>query len=435
MNIYKSERGGYMGKKVILGMWLFLAIFSFTVFSQQAMKIDDVLKNPQTYKGSAIAIVGIAGTTFEGDPKTPRHYFLQDASGTIAVFSTKPWPVRGSRYAVTGSVALDAASGAVVIHEQSRADLDKSFRVRDIKNNPQEYPDPVTIRGIVTQKIDSRSARTYWYLLKDEWGDIVPVRSTKSHPEINQTFSITGLVTVDAIISPNEVFLSEDIRVKEAPLPGQAPPPAQPAQQVPSAAVGAEEPKETTFWSRTNILLIAGGAVVLIVFIILLISLMRKKPASDISLHPEFEKLEKPGEKKEELKLPEPQEVLEGDTIKMAMPPQGTLKMLPGRLVVLSGDQKIREIRFYKTKAEEENEITFGRAVGKPYTHIQLKEMTVSAKQAKLLYAGKKFTLISYAKTNPTRVNDMEVEENGMLELADGDKIQMGEVVFQFFSK
>jgi predicted component of type VI protein secretion system len=60
--------------------------------------------------------------------------------------------------------------------------------------------------------------------------------------------------------------------------------------------------------------------------------------------------------------------------------------------------------------------------------------MTVSAKQAKLIYASGKFTLINYSGTNPTKVNDSELEINGSVDLADGDRIEMGEIVFEFKS-
>jgi hypothetical protein len=328
---------------------------------------------------------------------------------------------------VVGSVTIDPNLGSVAINEQSAPmPLDKSFRIRDIRNNPVEYPEPVTIKGIVTQSLDTKSTKTYWYVIKDDWGDEFPVRSTKLHPKNNTRYAITGLVTVDSTTAPTEVFLSEDIRIEEAQLP---------QQQTQQEQVIEPPPYKVPFWKKTLFLLIVGASIILIILAFVISSLLRKKTAPEERIHHEFEMPIKTESKKEEIKLPEPQEVLEGDTVKIALPPQGTLKMLPGRLLVLSGEQKVREIRFYKTKSEEENEITFGRAAGKPYCHIQLKEMTVSAKHAKLIYAGKKFTIINYSKTNPTRVNDIELEENGMRELKDGDKIQIGEIIFQFFSK
>jgi hypothetical protein len=130
--------------------------------------------------------------------------------------------------------------------------------------------------------------------------------------------------------------------------------------------------------------------------------------------------------------IPEPEEVLEGETVKIAVPPPGTLKILPGKFVVLEGDEKIKEIRFFKEKSSLETEITFGRAAGPNYSHIQFKPMSVSAKHAKLIYAGNKFTLINYSNTNPTRVNGIDLPENGSIELDEGDKIEMGEMVFEF---
>ncbi|MCX5842192.1 MAG: FHA domain-containing protein, partial [Deltaproteobacteria bacterium] len=134
----------------------------------------------------------------------------------------------------------------------------------------------------------------------------------------------------------------------------------------------------------------------------------------------------------QDMKMPAPQEMLEGKTVKIAIPPAGTLKLLPGRLLVISGEDKIKELRFYKTKTQDENEILFGRASGSSYNYVQLKSMTVSAKHAKMLYAGGKFTIINYSGTNPVKVNGKELEVNGATALNDGDRIELGEVVFEF---
>lgn len=168
--------------------------------------------------------------------------------------------------------------------------------------------------------------------------------------------------------------------------------------------------------------LIVAIILVFILLVVILLSVMRRRElAPETGLDEEAK-----------VAIPKPEAVVEGSTIKMAVPPEGTLKLLPGRFIVLSGDDKIREIRFYKTKAQEECEVTFGRASGKPYSHIQLKPMTVSAKHAKLVYAGGKFTLINYSRTNPTKVNGVELPENGSVELKEGDRIEMGEMLFEF---
>ena len=131
---------------------------------------------------------------------------------------------------------------------------------------------------------------------------------------------------------------------------------------------------------------------------------------------------------------PPPAAVVEGRTIKMHAPPAGTLKLLPGWLEVVSGDDVVKEIRFYKPKGEGAAETTFGRAEGRPYVHVQLKPMTVSSRQAKVSFEGGVASLTNYATnaSNPTRVNDREMAVEEKVALADGDKVEMGEVVFRF---
>jgi|GEM_PF-4115523 len=133
------------------------------------------------------------------------------------------------------------------------------------------------------------------------------------------------------------------------------------------------------------------------------------------------------------LALPPPT-VVEGSTIKFHAPPPGTLKVLPGRFEVV-GDPSIKEIRIFKTKADVEPEVTLGRASGPPYSHIQLKPQTVSAKQCKLMYSNGMYTLINYSSTNPTRINGEALGAGDSRRLNDGDKIEMGEVTLIYHER
>lgn len=126
--------------------------------------------------------------------------------------------------------------------------------------------------------------------------------------------------------------------------------------------------------------------------------------------------------------------ILETPTIKMAAPPTGTLKLLPGHLEVVDGDDSLKEIRFRKMQ-NKEAEITFGRKSSTSKTHVQLKPMTVSLDQAKLIYTNGKYLLINYTDVNPTIVNDEPLSKDGSIYLEEGDKIKMGEVSFIFHEK
>ena len=71
---------------------------------------------------------------------------------------------------------------------------------------------------------------------------------------------------------------------------------------------------------------------------------------------------------------------------------------------------------------------------GAPYAHVQLKPMTVSARQAKLTLDQRGWTLTNFAPatSNPTRLNGAEMSVDEQRALRPGDRIEMGEVAFVF---
>ena len=287
--------------------------------------------------------------------------------------------------------------------------------VSDVKVNFDKYKDEkIIIEGFVTQYIEDVTETTDFYFLKDDWGGIIKVRTSQSLPEVGKRYEVVGIVDKD--INTEDIYLSEENRA----LLTVAPPP--------------------TFWEKllswiksNRIFLLGGlGGLIIILLVAILVYALRQKRAITTDLSVSSVSREEAREAKEREAIPEPEEVLEGTTVKMAIPPPGTLKLLPGKFIVLEGDEKIKEIRFYKEKGALESEITFGRAAGPSYTHIQLKPMTVSAKQAKLIYAGNKFTLINYSDTNPTHVNGIALPENGSIEIKNGDKVEMGEMILEF---
>jgi hypothetical protein len=279
-------------------------------------------------------------------------------------------------------------------------------KVDSILKSPNNFKDEmVELEGFVTQYVEGDAKTTSFYFLKDDWGGIIKVRTSKGRPDVGTRYIVNGPVGIDPIF--NEPYISEEGRIPKT-------------QQLVVPPV-----------QKTNRLLIYGliGGIIVVFFalVFIIMSALNRKSKAGTGIHTVRTGIE------ENLgQMPQPEAVMEGSTIKMSLPPQGTLKLLPGRFVVVSGDDKIKEIRFYKIGSTEESEITFGRAVGKPYSHIQLKPMTVSAKHAKLVFNAGKYTLTNFSKSNPTLVNGAVLEENGSVVLKNGDKIEMGEAVFQF---
>jgi pSer/pThr/pTyr-binding forkhead associated (FHA) protein len=111
----------------------------------------------------------------------------------------------------------------------------------------------------------------------------------------------------------------------------------------------------------------------------------------------------------------------------------GTLRMLPGRLEVMAGLPVRSEIRFVQTGGAAEQEVTLGRQEGRPYEHVQLASQTVSRLHAAMTYGRGRWRIANLSETNPLRVNGTAVgRETPPVELADGDTIELGEVVLRF---
>lgn len=128
---------------------------------------------------------------------------------------------------------------------------------------------------------------------------------------------------------------------------------------------------------------------------------------------------------------PDPAEWIENSMVRMGRPPEGTLKILPGRFVLDDGDRQI-ELRIFRTSGAERVETTIGREAGQPYRHIQLKPLSVSARHAKFVFENGVYSIINYSRTNPTTVNGDPLPENASRRLVDEDRIEVGEVVFVY---
>jgi len=114
-----------------------------------------------------------------------------------------------------------------------------------------------------------------------------------------------------------------------------------------------------------------------------------------------------------------------GNVARAGRPPEGTLDVLPGRFVLEDGDEKA-EIRIFRTSPGDRVETTIGREEGPAYRHIQLLASTVSTKHAKLIFDKGSYSIINYARTNPTKVNGEELEENASRRLLDEDRLEIG---------
>ena len=80
--------------------------------------------------------------------------------------------------------------------------------------------------------------------------------------------------------------------------------------------------------------------------------------------------------------------------------------------------------------------IYLGRNPGRSPQHVALNSSTVSRQHARLAYSGGKWMVANLSQTNPVVVNDQELTNlDGERQLADGDRIELGEVVLRFHAQ
>ena len=150
-------------------------------------------------------------------------------------------------------------------------------------------------------------------------------------------------------------------------------------------------------------------------------------------------------------------EAVEGASVRYWRAADGTLQFLPGRLEIAAGRDAGQEIRFVRTAGPDGNCITFGRAEGAPYRHVQLREPTVSRAHARMVLeqataspnasplrgstgtSSARWRLENLSATNPVVVNGRALDSTGgpsaSVILSEGDRIEMGEVAFMFHSR
>jgi hypothetical protein len=120
------------------------------------------------------------------------------------------------------------------------------------------------------------------------------------------------------------------------------------------------------------------------------------------------------------------------ETIRFERPTEQVLQLLPGRLEVLAGETRHREIRFVRAPGQLPQLILGRDAVGSPQ-HVTLQSSTVSRQHARLAYSNGRWAVANLSQTNPVIVNDEELSgADDERALVDGDRIELGEVVLRF---
>ena len=111
---------------------------------------------------------------------------------------------------------------------------------------------------------------------------------------------------------------------------------------------------------------------------------------------------------------------------------EGTLQLLPGRFEVVAGMDGGRDIRFVRGPGGTP-EITLGRMEGPTYKHVQLPAQTVSRMHARMRFEAGRWHIANLSPTNPVVINGDPLDADGQSRaLAEGDRVELGEVVLRF---
>ncbi|MCC6244394.1 MAG: FHA domain-containing protein [Gemmatimonadaceae bacterium] len=127
-----------------------------------------------------------------------------------------------------------------------------------------------------------------------------------------------------------------------------------------------------------------------------------------------------------------PGTMIEGELLRFSVPAEGTLQFLPGRFQIAAGLDSGREIRFVHVPGPDGTVVTFGRSEGALYRHIQLRDQTVSRSHARMRLLEGQWLLLNLSQTNPVVHNGRVLASGEEQLLTDGDRIEMGEVLFTF---
>jgi hypothetical protein len=128
--------------------------------------------------------------------------------------------------------------------------------------------------------------------------------------------------------------------------------------------------------------------------------------------------------------------LVEGAQLRFFRAEEGTLEFLPGRLEVVQGEDIGQEIHFARQVGDGDLTVTFGRSEGPPLRHVQLLDPTVSRQHARMTYTGQQWHLSNMSTTNAVFLNGAALpDHDGGITLQDGDRLEMGAVMFVFHAR
>jgi hypothetical protein len=261
-----------------------------------------------------------------------------------------------------------------------------SVKITDITDNPGKYNNElVKISGIVLQ-YTGNAQTTSNYNVQDDFGGQIQVNTSEIVPETFRRYEITGTVVFDQVLRRPIIIEKSRLLVEKS----------------------------------NDLIYYLLGAVALLLGLVIYFVLRKKKlPEGKPAINP----------------------VIIDDDFKTIIinrdSPDKTLIMIPGSFEIITGLDQGKSFRMSGFPSPEGSVITIGRenVTGeKKYSHIQLKEKTVSRKQAEIIYKEKRLFIKNLSESNLTQLNGAELAIGLLKEIQNNSVIKTGEVEFRYIA-
>lgn len=241
------------------------------------------------------------------------------------------------------------------------------------------------IKGLVTQYTPEKPGATAYYIIKGDYGRPIQVNTSSKKPVINRKYRVKGIIKADPLT--DQPYIVENAKSLIIPV-----------------------------W-----IFVTVGVILLAVIAILLVYILKGRSKTQKSGSAKAAKFD------DSLK-----------TVKIVKNPEDpTLVFIPGKLKILNGEDKGRELVLAGIPTPEGGVLTIGKREEtgiKKLCHIQLMEKTVSREQAEIIYhkGDKKVFVKNLSKVNYTKLNGEEVYVDEAKQIKPGDKLTMGELEFEY---
>ena len=314
----------------------------------------------------------------------------------------------------------------------------KITKIEDIKENLAQFnTERVVVVGVVRNFIVDQSNSLAYYELEGKYGDIIRVRAnSEKEPKKLIYYVVEGIVYIQS--ADNKPFIHEESRIECIAIVE--------VKDTSDKQVEDEEPGPQTSWIEENLIIVIIGISILILIIIVVIVVLgqgkkKQKAEEEHRTQLESQKRKKEDERRaneqREASQPKPEPDDDFKTIKIFIDDPKTMKFIPGKLEIISGDDKGRTFLISGYPTPEGSVVTIGRenVIGdRRSAHIQLDKrfQTVSRKQAELIYKSGKLFARNVSDTNPTQVDGSELKVGQMAEVKPGSIIRTGELEFKY---